>query len=70
MPDNDDRSLTERGLENNLEGKAKDVKGRIKDAVGGLTGDGSLQTEGKIDRLKGKLQDTLGDAERKLDSDV
>jgi uncharacterized protein YjbJ (UPF0337 family) len=69
MPDNDDRSLTDRGLENNLEGAGKDLKGRVKDAVGGLTGDTSLQGEGKLDRLEGKLQDKLGDAERSLDPD-
>lgn len=63
----DDRSLTERGLENNLEGKGNDLKGRVKDAVGGLTGDASLQGEGKLDQLKGKVQDAFGDLQRKLD---
>jgi uncharacterized protein YjbJ (UPF0337 family) len=70
MSDNVDRSLTDRGLEDNVEGKTKDIVGRIKDAAGGLTGDSSLQAEGKMDRLEGKLQDKLGDVERKLDSDV
>lgn len=35
--------------------------------MGGLTGDESLQAEGKMDQAKGKVQDTLGKAERKLD---
>lgn len=61
------RDLTSRGVENSVEGKAKDLKGRIKDAAGGLTGDSSLQAEGKMDRLKGKLQDTLGRAQREID---
>jgi uncharacterized protein YjbJ (UPF0337 family) len=39
----------------------------VKDAAGGLTGDTSLQTEGKLDQAKGKVQDTFGKAERKLD---
>jgi uncharacterized protein YjbJ (UPF0337 family) len=69
MPDNDDRSLTDRGLENNVEGKGKDVLGRVKDAAGGLTGDTGLQGEGKLDRLEGKLQDKLGDVQRDLDPD-
>jgi uncharacterized protein YjbJ (UPF0337 family) len=69
MSDNVDRSLTERGLEDNLEGKGKDVVGRLKDAAGGLTGDTSLQTEGKLDRLEGNLQDKLGDVKRSLDPD-
>lgn len=64
------RSLTDRGVENSLEGKAKDLKGRVKDAAGGLTGDTSLQGEGKIDQLKGKVQDAVGRAQRDLDRDV
>jgi uncharacterized protein YjbJ (UPF0337 family) len=65
----DDRNLTERGMDNSLEGKGKDLKGRVKDAIGGLTGDSKLQGEGKMDRLEGNLQDKLGDVQRKLDGD-
>lgn len=65
----DDRNLTERGVDNSLEGKGKDLKGRVKDAIGGLTGDTSLQGEGKMDRLEGGLQDKLGKVQRKLDGD-
>jgi uncharacterized protein YjbJ (UPF0337 family) len=39
----------------------------VKDGVGGLTGDESLQAEGKFDRAKGKVQDKVGEAQRKLD---
>jgi uncharacterized protein YjbJ (UPF0337 family) len=63
----DERSLTERGLDNSLEGKVKHAAGHVKDALGGLTGDKSLQTEGKVDQLKGKLQDGLGEVQRDLD---
>lgn len=62
-----ERDLTSRGIENSAEGKAKDLKGRLKDAAGGLTGDSSLQAEGKIDRLKGKVQDAVGEAQRDID---
>ena len=62
-----DKSLTDRGLENSAEGKATDLKGKVKDALGGLTGNTSLQGEGKLDQLKGKVQDTLGSAQRDLD---
>ena len=64
---NRDRTLTDQGIEDSARGKGNDLKGRVKDAVGGLTGDQSLQAEGKVDRLKGKAQDTLGKVERKLD---
>ena len=38
----------------------------VKDAAGGLTGDGSLQLEGKLDQAEGKVQDAVGKVERKL----
>jgi len=63
----DDRTLEERGIEHSAEGKTDHLKGHLKDAVGGLTGDSSLQAEGKADQLKGKAKDTLGKVERKLD---
>jgi uncharacterized protein YjbJ (UPF0337 family) len=66
----EDKSLTERGLDNSLEGKVKHAAGHVKDALGGLTGDRSLQTEGKVDQLKGKLQDGLGKVQRDLDRPV
>ncbi|HET7321304.1 MAG TPA: CsbD family protein [Longimicrobiaceae bacterium] len=62
--------MHDQGVQDSLEGKAKDVKGRVKDAAGGLTGDTSMQAEGKWDRLKGNAQDKLGQAERDLDSDT
>jgi len=61
-----DHDLVNDGLNNQLEGTGKDIKGRVKDAIGGLTGDESLQAEGKMDRLKGKIQDTFGRGEEKL----
>ena len=65
--DERNRDLATEGAENSAEGKATHLKGHLKDAVGGLTGDSSLQTEGKMDQAKGKLQDTLGKVQRKLD---
>lgn len=62
-----DKRLTRDGVKNSLEGKAKQAKGRVKDAVGGLTGDGRLQAEGKMDQAKGKIQNAIGKVERKLD---
>ena len=63
----DDRNLTERGIDNSLEGKGENLKGRVKDALGGLTGDSKLQGEGKLDQLKGKAKDMLGGVQRDLD---
>ena len=52
--------------EDEFKGKAREVKGRAKDAVGGLTNDPEMQIEGKIDKLTGKAQSALGKAERDL----
>lgn len=63
----EDKNLTERGLDNSIEGKTTDLKGKLKDGLGGLTGDTSLQGEGKLDQLKGKVQDALGKVQREVD---
>lgn len=66
MDDNtrNDKTLGEFGAEDSLKGKATHAKGHIKDAVGGLTGDKSLQAEGKIDQVKGKAKDAIGNIQR------
>jgi uncharacterized protein YjbJ (UPF0337 family) len=61
------KDLDTRGAENRAEGAAKDLKGKVKDAVGGATGDTSLQAEGKIDQAKGKIQEKFGKAQQAVD---
>ncbi len=36
-----------------------DAKGRVKQAVGDLTGDQDMKNEGKVDRAKGKVKDAV-----------
>ena len=43
-----------------IEGSAKQVKGAIKEAVGKVTGDAKLETEGKADKAEGKVQNAVG----------
>ena len=43
-----------------VEGTGKQAKGAVKDAAGKLTGDSKLQAEGKADKMKGKVQNTVG----------
>ena len=66
MADQND-NLTNRGIEDSVEGKTDKLKGKAKDAWGGATGDTSKQVEGKFDQAKGKAKDTLGKGERELD---
>lgn len=45
-----------------VDGVGKQIKGAVKDAVGGLTGNEKLQAEGKADKVVGKVQQKVGDA--------
>ena len=49
-----------------LEGKAKEVKGRVKQSVGDLTDDERLRDEGVADEAVGNVQEGLGKARRKV----
>jgi uncharacterized protein YjbJ (UPF0337 family) len=43
-----------------------EVKGRVKEAAGDLTGDKDLQREGKVDQFTDKVKDKVGDAADKV----
>jgi uncharacterized protein YjbJ (UPF0337 family) len=49
-----------------VEGAMKTTGGKIKEAVGKLVGDTSLETEGKVDQVEGKVQNTIGGIKEKL----
>jgi uncharacterized protein YjbJ (UPF0337 family) len=55
------------GLENQTKGAAKEVGGKVRNAVGGLTGDTSEQLKGKAKELEGKAQRKVGEAESDVD---
>ena len=44
-----------------VKGAADKMKGAVKDAAGKMTGDKSLQAEGKMDKAKGHGRDAVGD---------
>ncbi|MET0438927.1 MAG: CsbD family protein [Devosia sp.] len=46
-------------------GVGKQVKGALKDAAGGLTGNEKLQAEGKADKVVGKVQQKAGELKDK-----
>jgi len=41
-------------------GSAKVVKGNVKEAIGKAVGDAKLETEGKADKIEGKVQNAVG----------
>jgi len=58
------------GLENQVKGFGKETEGKIRNSVGGLTGDTGDQLRGKAEELKGKAQRKIGEAESDADNDV
>lgn len=54
--------------EQRIEGAATGVNGRIRSALGTLTGDRKLQLEGQFDQVKGKALDAYGRAIDTLES--
>jgi uncharacterized protein YjbJ (UPF0337 family) len=48
--------------ENRFEGAARNIGGKVQDAVGGLTGDASTQARGKLNQAAGQAQQAYGAA--------
>ena len=46
--------------------KTEQAKGRIKEAAGTLTGDESLESEGKTERITGELKEHIHHVEDKI----
>ncbi len=51
---------------NEREGRADQVKGRVKQAVGDLTRNDKLKAAGKVDETVGKGKTAVGGAQRKV----
>jgi uncharacterized protein YjbJ (UPF0337 family) len=45
-----------------IEGSATQAKGAIKEAIGKVTGDAKLKSEGAADKAAGKIQNAVGGA--------
>ena len=45
---------------NRVEGAGREIRGRIKEAAGKLTGDEKLKAEGKAQKAAGKVQNAAG----------
>jgi uncharacterized protein YjbJ (UPF0337 family) len=43
-----------------IAGSAKEIKGKVKQVVGKAVGDAKLESEGKADRITGKVQNAIG----------
>jgi len=50
---------------NERDGKVDQAKGRVKQAVGDLTGDEKMKAEGQMDEAGGKVEEAVGKLQRK-----
>ena len=52
-----------------VEGAAKNMGGKVKEAAGNVTGDEKLKAEGKAEQVEGKIQNTVGGIKDSLRDD-
>ena len=64
-----DKDLNTRGTENEIKGKAKEMKGNIRGDLGDMTDNQSEHIKGRTEQGKGNIQKNFGKTERKLDPD-
>ncbi|HZM53868.1 MAG TPA: CsbD family protein [Acidimicrobiales bacterium] len=50
-----------------MAGKTEQAKGQVKEAVGSLTGNKDLESEGKADRRAGEAKEKVGQAKDKVE---
>ncbi len=61
------KDLNERGIDNQVRGTAKEMKGKIRGDLGDATDNSSEHIKGRAEELKGKVQKNFGKGERKAD---
>ena len=66
------KDLNERGIENQVKGTGKEMKGKIRGDLGDATDNASEHVKGRAEELEGKVQKNFGKGERKahLDDDI
>jgi uncharacterized protein YjbJ (UPF0337 family) len=62
-----DDTTRKTGDQNQIEGAAKELGGKVRGTVGDITDNRSQHVEGKIDELKGKAQKNLGKVQNKVE---
>ncbi len=50
------------GIEDQIKGAGHELKGRVRNALGALTGDASEQIKGKAEEVAGKARRKIGEA--------
>lgn len=64
------KDLETRGAENQAEGTAKEMKGKMRAEVGDATDNESQHLKGHLEQAEGKIQKNFGKVERKIDEAI
>ena len=59
-----------RSTRNQIKGRARELKGNIKEKAGRAMNRGDMEAEGAMERIGGKVQKKAGDFEKRLDEDL
>jgi uncharacterized protein YjbJ (UPF0337 family) len=43
-----------------IAGSAKQIKGSVKETIGKVVGDAKLESDGKVEKVEGKVQNAIG----------
>ncbi len=54
-------------LKREIKGKMDNLKGRMKEAIGSLSGNKQTQAEGTVERAAGAAKEKVAEVERKVD---
>ena len=54
------------GIQDEVEGKIHDLKGKVKKKVGELANDPDLEAEGQAEEINGKVQEKVGQVKKVL----
>ena len=63
-PKENRRTNMKSSTKDNVEGKMHQVKGKVKETVGKVIKDRTLESEGKAENLEGKVQEKIGEIEK------
>jgi uncharacterized protein YjbJ (UPF0337 family) len=64
------KDLEQRGLENQVKGTAKEMKGQVRGDIGDATDNTSEHLKGRAEEMKGKIQKNFGKGEREIDENT
>lgn len=64
------KDLETRGVENQVKGSAKEMKGKMRGDLGDATDNASEHIKGRAEQLEGKIQKNFGKGERTTDENT